>query len=1136
MSAHPKSHGELPSVRRPPLSRTVSLIGYATGLYAIVGGVVTLLGWWLNIESLTDWRNDGISMLVNAALCSMLAGVALLLVRQPAEPWRVGAARIAAVLVGTVGGLTVLEHLSGWNLGIDTLLLDREWGQHATTANMRMGLPSSSSFLIIGLALYLATLDAKARRISNFLAIGPIAIASLSLAGYSFGANQLFGVAKYTAIAWQTSTIIAALGLGMAAATAEFGPFSVLRRRDAGGRILRRLLIPVVIIPFALSWLRIWGESLELYDAAFGAALLTLTEVVLLAGLLWWTAKSIGDYASEARLAQSRLASIVESTGDAVISQTIDGTIISWNAAAERLFGYSAKEAVGQSILLIIPPDRVDEAADMLQRMRAGEHIEAFDTVRVGRDGLPRHISLTVSPLRNTSGAIVGASKIARDVTARHQSESVVRRSEEELQSVADAIPQLAWAAHPGGQVFWFNHGWFEFAGTTYDEMEGWGWESIHNPEAIGPFREKWKEAVASGVPFELESSLRARNGSFRWFLCRARPLVDEEGRVLRWFGTYTDIDRTKRVEFELREQAHTLELLSKTAAVVGSRLDLDGLLQEVTDIATKLSRAEFGAFFYSSVGEDGEKYLLYSLSGAPREAFEKFGNPRNTPVFAPTFRGEGIIRSADILTDDRYGKMAPHFGMPNGHLPVRSYLAAPVTSPSGEVIGGLFFGHPEINVFTEQDERIIQGVASQAAIAIDNARLYEESKRAAKDRLELLDAERAARTEAERMNLLKDEFLATLSHELRTPLSAILGWTYLLDADTSDRDEIRQGLETIDRSAKAQTQLVEDLLDMSRIVSGKVQLEIQTVVVADVVESAVQSVIHSARSKQLSFASNPGPPGLQMAGDPTRLQQVVWNLLSNAIKFTPEGGEVSVSIARRDSYVELTVSDTGIGVPQEFAAYAFDRFRQADSTATRRYGGLGIGLSIVKSLVELHGGTVSVASEGKDRGSVFTVTLPASQASNNDDAVDSRDLPSIDVRTGYQCLTGVNVMLVEDDADTRHALQRVLVNCGAAVTSIESATQALAILDANRFDVIISDIGMPDVDGYQLMEQVRSRRSSEGGETPAIALTAFARLADRDRALRAGYNAHLPKPIEAKRLIQTVIELRKEPLVPRVV
>ncbi|TWT99444.1 Sensory/regulatory protein RpfC [Botrimarina colliarenosi] len=1105
------------------------MIVYGAGLYAIGGGVLTLLGWWLNVKALTDWRNDGISMLVNTAVCSVLAGASLLLGRKATPTWRVMAARIAATAVATIGGLTVLEHLTGWSLGIDTLVLDRDWGQFATTASMRMGLPACTSFLILGVALYLATLDARSRRVTSLLAIGPMAITSLSLTGYWFGANQLFGVAKFTAIAWQSSTILAALAVGTAAAAAESGPFASLRRRGVGGSVLRRLLVPVIVIPFSLAWLRIWAERTGLMDGAFGTAFFTLVEVAFFVGLLWWTSKNIGEYATEARLAQSRLASIVETTDDAVFSQSIDGTIISWNAAAERLFGYSAKEAVGQSILLIVPPDRVDEAAMILEKMHAGEQIDAFDTVRVGRDSLPRHISLTVSPIRNTAGAIVGASKIARDVSARRQTESALRRSEEELQSLTDAIPQLAWAAHPDGRVFWFNQGWFEFAGATYDEMEGWEWQSIHSPETLGPFMEKWRQAIASGKSFEMESSLRARNGSYRWFLCRARPLVDDEGRVQRWFGTYTDIDRTKRVEFELREQAQTLELLSETAAVVGSRLDLDGLIQEVTDIATKLSRAKFGAFFYSTVGEDGESYLLYSLSGAPREAFEKFGNPRKTPVFAPTFNGEGPIRSGDILADARYGKMAPHFGMPKGHLPVRSYLAAPVTSPSGEVIGGLFFGHPDTDVFTEQDEKLIQGVASQAAIAIDNARLYEGLQRAAKERLELLEAERSARTEAERMNLLKDEFLATLSHELRTPLSAILGWTYLLDAETSERDEIRDGLETIERSAKAQTQLVEDLLDMSRIVSGKVQLEIKNVAVADIVDSAVQSVIHSARAKQLRFTADTGPPGLTIAGDSTRLQQVIWNLLSNAIKFTPEGGEVRASVDRVDSHVRIAVSDTGIGVPKEFAAFAFDRFRQADATATRRYGGLGIGLSIVKSLVELHGGAVSVVSEGADRGSEFTVTLPIVQTPDSTPRAASESHLQNRDRDHAKSLAGVQVLLVEDDSDTRRTLQRVLTNSGATVTAVSDATQALMSLGENQFSVIVSDIGMPDVDGYQFIKLVRDLPPASGGKTPAIALTAFARSEDRDRALQMGYDAHLAKPIEARELVQAILELRRE-------
>jgi signal transduction histidine kinase len=306
-----------------------------------------------------------------------------------------------------------------------------------------------------------------------------------------------------------------------------------------------------------------------------------------------------------------------------------------------------------------------------------------------------------------------------------------------------------------------------------------------------------------------------------------------------------------------------------------------------------------------------------------PREAFAGFPMPRNTAVFGPTFNGEGIVRSDDITADPRYGKSAPYHGMPKGHLPVRSYLAAPVVSRSGTVLGGLFFGHPEVGIFTQREERILAGLAVQAAIALDNSALFRQME--------------AARQQSELANRTKDEFLATVSHELRTPLNAIMGWAQLLLASGDSPERRRQGLETVVRNAKLQSQLIDDLLDVSRIISGKMRLDVQSTDLAAVIDAAVEAIRPAAEAKKLQVRRVLDPFAGPVSGDPVRLQQVVWNLLSNAVKFTPKEGKVEVRLERVNSHIEILVADNGAGISPEFLPYVFDRFRQLDASTTRR-------------------------------------------------------------------------------------------------------------------------------------------------------------------------------------------------------
>jgi PAS domain S-box-containing protein len=398
------------------------------------------------------------------------------------------------------------------------------------------------------------------------------------------------------------------------------------------------------------------------------------------------------------------------------------------------------------------------------------------------------------------------------------------------------------------------------------------------------------------------------------------------------------------------------------------------------------------------------------------------------------------------------------------------------------------------------------------------------ERKQAENERSKLLASERVARSNAEHANRMKDEFLATLSHELRTPLNAILGWSQLLRGGHNEEEELNQGLDTIERNARAQTQLIEDLLDMSRIISGKMRLDIQRVVPISFVKAAIETIRPAAEAKGVRLEQMLDPLAGPVAGDPGRLQQIAWNLLSNAVKFTPRGGKVQVMLQRVNSHIELTVVDTGQGIEAEFLPFIFERFRQADASTTRRYGGLGLGLAIVKQLIDSHGGIVSAQSDGDGKGSTFTVQLPLSAVqTQTDDGTRLHPASNgADVATTLKAdLSGLKVLVVDDEPDARDLIRRVLTSCKAVVVTASSAAEALTMIDG--CDVMLSDIGMPDIDGYELLRRVRALPPGRGGRIPAIALTAFARTEDRTRALMAGYQVHISKPVSPPELIASV-------------
>jgi signal transduction histidine kinase/CheY-like chemotaxis protein len=403
------------------------------------------------------------------------------------------------------------------------------------------------------------------------------------------------------------------------------------------------------------------------------------------------------------------------------------------------------------------------------------------------------------------------------------------------------------------------------------------------------------------------------------------------------------------------------------------------------------------------------------------------------------------------------------------------------------------------------------------------NARVLEISQATAAERQDLLTRERAARDEAERLSALKDEFLATLSHELRTPLNAILGWASMLQRGTKDEATLRRGLETIERNARAQTQLIDDLLDMSRIISGTLRLDVQLVEPDKVVEAALGTVHPAAVAKKIDLRVDLERGESMVLGDPGRLQQVMWNLLSNAVKFTPSGGTVQVMLGRDGGDVVIRVADSGIGIEPEFLPHVFDRFRQQDASITRRHGGLGLGLSIARQLVELHGGTIGVSSPGPQAGTTFTLRLPLAEPQAAARPPSEHAVSDAATRLGQGALAGVKVLLVDDAPDTLDVLQQILAHSGAIIMAAPNAGMALALLERERPDVIVSDIGMPEVDGFELIRRIRRRSAGAGGAIPAIALTAFTRQDDRNRAMQAGFNDYLAKPVEPGSLVSHI-------------
>ncbi|MBF2064729.1 MAG: PAS domain-containing protein [Calothrix sp. C42_A2020_038] len=781
-----------------------------------------------------------------------------------------------------------------------------------------------------------------------------------------------------------------------------------------------------------------------------------------------------------------------KATEDGMLLQFADGTIYGCNGITH--LGYSPNEVIGEKLFDLCsniidingicythdnyPATLVFQTNKAVQNLVIG-FCKSSDGVWLELNFQPLYLPGATQPYAVVSNfSVVGHFTILnclRDISYR-ESQPALQSSELSFQTLADTMPQLFWTTLPDGYHDYFNKRWFEYTGMTLEQTQGWGWSHLLHPDDRQRCLDIWNESLRTGKDYNIEYRFkRASDGQYRWFIGRAFPLRDKDGKIIRWFGSCTDIDDTKRVEQALRESEERYRILTEVAPQVVWMSTDDGRITYCNQ------------YWLDYSGLSMEQIINYQwvhvIHPEDRERVIKVWKQANHDV--DTYEAEIRCRRA---SDGVY----------------RWFIARglPIRDDSGQII------------------------KKWVGVAID----IDDRKQAEIEREKLLLSEQAARAEAERANRVKDEFLAVLSHELRTPLNPIIGWVKLLKSGKLNPQKAQEALNTIERNAKLQVNLIEDLLDVSRILRGKLTLNITCVDLVSVISAAIDTVSLAAESKSIrihGFINNNNSTqnnsNIQITGDAARLQQVFWNLLSNAIKFTPSGGQVEVKLLIEGGFVKIAVSDTGKGISPDFLPHIFDYFCQEDSTTTRKFGGLGLGLAIVRNLVELHGGTVEAHSPGINQGATFSVRLPILSCAEsrllNQDVINY-------VSTQNPSLAGIRVLTVDDDQDSRDFIAFALELHGAEVIKVSSALEALQVLTSSKPHVLVSDIGMPSMDGYELLRQIRMWAPENGGLIPAIALTAFAGEYDRQKILDAGFILHMAKPVEPLALTEAITRL----------
>jgi PAS domain S-box-containing protein len=774
-----------------------------------------------------------------------------------------------------------------------------------------------------------------------------------------------------------------------------------------------------------------------------------------------------------------------------------EGHVTSWNLGAERIKGWSAEQVIGQHCRMFFSEeDRRSGKVEQELAVAAQQGRSEDEYWSIRKNGVRFYAHVFITALHDENGNLRGFTKVVRDVTER-------RESEERYRNLFEYANDIVYTQDLEGNFTSLNRAGELITGYTREEVMGMNMAVLLSPEDLELARQRIARKLQDGIPTRYELTILSKPGH-RVMLEVNTRLIYREGKPVGVMGIARDITERKRAEDAQR-------FLADASSVMASSLDYETTLASVARMAVP-NIADWCAI--DVLEEDGTVKRLAVAHVDPskvewaHDLQSRYPPDMNAEVGVPNVLRTGKSEIYPDITD----AMLVAGAVDDEHLRIMreigftSAMIVPLVA-HGRTVGVMTFITAESGRhYGSDDLAFAENLAGRAALAIDNARLYRAARQA---------------------NSLKDEFLATLSHELRTPLTSILGWAHMLRAGQLDQGNIATAIDTIGRNARAQAQLIDDLLDVSRIITGKLRLDMRQVDPGALIEAAIEAVRPAADAKRVGIQKVMDARRVAVAGDAARLQQVIWNLLSNAIKFTPEGGRAQVRLSHRGSNIEIVVSDTGVGISPEFLPHVFDRFRQADQTTTRHYGGLGLGLAIVRHIVELHGGTVEAESRGPGQGSTFTVRLPVVAAYRKESGAEVPVAPvASDAILSLECpenLEGFCVLVVDDEADTRELLKVALSQCGAQVIAVGSAQEALDALKAMKPQLLVSDIGMPDEDGYELIRKVRALPAEQGGRVPAVALTAYARAEDRLRALRSGYQMHVAKPVELTELIAVV-------------
>jgi PAS domain S-box-containing protein len=832
------------------------------------------------------------------------------------------------------------------------------------------------------------------------------------------------------------------------------------------------------------------------------------------------------------------LNAILEHSPHGIIVANAKGELILHNPAAERIWAGSATAgsvmAWGQ--YRGFHPDGRPYAPEdwlMARSLTHGETITARETHIVRFDGTPGVVLGSSAPLYDDKGKISGAVSVFADVSELKSVAIALRaaflekeRANRSLTTTLNSIGDGVIATDAAGVIAFVNPVAEALTGWSAADATGLPLGAVFRVlnertrrPAEGPVERVLREGSVVGLANH--TVLVRRDGAEIPIDDSGAPILDEDGALTGVVLVFRDVT-AKRRDQERRE------FLAEASNVLASSLDVEKTLATLARLAVprladwcaidvmdhdrgrleQLAVAHVDPAKVSLADDVGRRYPPDpdAATGAPHVV--RTGVSELYPEI-PKELLEAGARDAEHLRVIR-------------ELDLRSAMVVPLRA-RGNTMGAITFIFAESGRrYTPADLEFAEELARRAAIALDNARLFE--------------SEQKARRTADVSNRAKDDFLATVSHELRTPLNAMLGWTRLLRAGDLTPERRERALETIERNAVTQAQLIEDLLDVSRIISGKLRLDVQSVEMNHIVEQATDSLRLASEGREIHVLASLDPNAGPVMGDPHRLQQVVWNLLSNAIKFTPKGGRIHITLERIDSSLQLCVIDNGQGMRPEFVPHVFERFRQEDGAITRAHGGLGLGLSICRHIVELHGGTITASSRGEGMGSKFTVRVPVSSVRREVRSTSSRLTP-VSPSLDFECppqLEGLKVLIVDDEVDARELLEAVLDKCGAIVLLAESVATALDVIARARPDILVSDIGMPGEDGYDLIRKVRALPAAEGGDIPAAALTAYARAEDRRKALNAGFMMHVPKPVEPAELVAVIANLARFAVKPR--